>query len=90
MSNGEILDTFFDHIEVKLKTQSCELVINPQNLRGIIAEFDIKIGEDIVVKKGRRITAKHIKILEKAKLNFLTAPIAVSYTHLTLPTICSV
>ena len=64
MSTNDIIDTFFDHIEVKLKTKSCDLVIQPQRLRGIIAEFDIKIGKDIVVEKGRRITARHAKILE--------------------------
>ena len=75
MSDNDIIDTFFDHIEVKLKTQSCDLVIKPKHLRGIIAEFDIKIGKDIIIQKGRRITAQHVKILEKAKSNSLTAPI---------------
>ena len=75
MSTNDILETFFDHIEVKLKTQSCDLAIKPQRLRGIIAEFDIKIGKDIIIQKGRRITAQHVKILEKAKSNSLTAPL---------------
>jgi len=74
MSTNDIVDTFFDHIEVKLKTQSCELLINPERLRGIIAEFDIKLGKDIVVQRGRRITAKHVKILENSKSTSLTAP----------------
>ncbi len=75
MSTNDIIDTFFDHIEVKLKTQSCDLLIKPQRLRGIIAEFNIKIGKDIIIQKGRRITAQHVKILEKAKSNSLTAPL---------------
>ena len=60
-SSNEIIDTFFDHVTVKLKAKSCDLVIKPELLRGIIAEFDIKIGKDLIVEKGRRITAKHIK-----------------------------
>jgi len=75
MSTNDIIDTFFDSIEVKLKTNSCNLVIQPQRLRGIIAEFDIKIGKDIIVEKGRRITSKHAKMLEKAKVKSIPAPL---------------
>ena len=75
MSTNDIIDTFFDSIEVKLKTKSCDLVIQPQRLRGIIAEFDIKIGKDIIVEKGRRITAKHAKMLENAKVKPIPAPL---------------
>ena len=46
-STNEIIDTFFDHISVKMKSKSCDLVIKPELLRGIIAEFDIKIGKDV-------------------------------------------
>ena len=60
-STNEIIDTFFDHITVKMKSKSCDLVIKPELLRGIIAEFDIKIGKDLIVEQGRRITAKHVK-----------------------------
>ena len=31
--------------------------------------------KDVVVKKGRRITAKHAKILENASVNFVSAPL---------------
>jgi len=75
MSTNDIIDTFFDSIEVKLKTNSCDLVIQPQRLRGIIAEFDIKIGKDIIVEKGRRITQKHAKMLENAKVKPIPAPL---------------
>ena len=49
MSANDIIDTFFEHLDVKLKSQSCDLLIQPQRLRGIIAEFDIKIGKDIIL-----------------------------------------
>jgi DNA-directed RNA polymerase subunit beta len=74
-STEEIIDTFFDHIVVKLKSKSCELVIKPEKLRGIIAEFDIKVDKDIIVEKGRRITAKHAKILQDAKVDSISAPL---------------
>ena len=74
-STNDIIDTFFDHIVVKLKSKSCDLVIKPERLKGIIAEFDIKVGKDIIVEQGRRITAKHAKILQDAKVDSINAPL---------------
>jgi len=74
MSTNNIIDTFFEHLEVKLQPKSCDLLIQPKRLRGIIAEFDIKLGKDVVVEQGRRITSKHTNILENAGVNFLSAP----------------
>jgi len=75
MNTNEIIDTFFEHLEVQLQSKSCDLIIQPKSLRGVIAEFDIKLGKDVIVEKGRRITAKHVKIFEKNKLNSLSAPL---------------
>jgi DNA-directed RNA polymerase beta subunit len=54
------------NFNVKLKAKSCNIDLSPAKLCGSIAEFDIMSGKDVVVEKGRRITAKHTKILEKA------------------------
>ena len=62
-------------LNVKLKSKSCDLLIQPQRLKGIIAEFDIKLGKDVIVEKGRRITAKHAIMLENAGVKFLSAPL---------------
>ena len=77
MNANDIIDTFFEHVGVKLKSksESCDLVIQPERLRGIIAEFDIKLGKDIVVEKGRRITSKHAKILKNSDVNVVSAPL---------------
>ena len=61
----------------KSKPKSCDLVIKPNKLRGIIAEFDIKVGKDIIVEQGRRITAKHAKILQDAKVESISAPLGI-------------
>ncbi len=71
----QILDTFFEKAIVKLKAKSCDVVLSPAKLRGVIAEFDIKAGKDLVVEKGRRITAKHTKMLEKAGIKSINAPL---------------
>ena len=39
-----LLTLSLSSLGVKLKSKSCDLVIQPQRLRGIIAEFDIKLG----------------------------------------------
>ena len=71
----EILDTFFEKVNVKLKAKSCDLALEPTRLRGVIAEFDIKSGKDVIVEKGRRITAKHTKLLEKSGVKSINAPL---------------
>jgi len=75
LGSDEILGTFFDKIDVKLKAKSCDINLAPAKLRGVIAEFDIKSGNDIVVEKGRRITAKHTKMLEKSGVKSINAPL---------------
>ena len=75
LGSDAILDTFFEKISVKLKAKSCDIGLSPAKLRGVIAEFDIKSGNDIVVEKGRRITAKHVKILETANVKSINAPL---------------
>ncbi len=75
LSAVEILDTFFEKTNIKLKAKSCDIGISPSKLRGVIAEFDIKSGKDVVVEKGRRITAKHTNILENAGVKSINAPL---------------
>jgi len=75
MTTNEIIATFFEHLEIKLKSKSCDLIVQPERLRGIIAEFDIKLDKKIIVEKGRRVTAKHVEILAKAKVNSLLVPL---------------
>jgi DNA-directed RNA polymerase subunit beta len=74
LDSNAILDTFFEKINVKLKVKSCDINLSPAKLRGAIAEFDIKSGKDVIVEKGRRITAKHTKMLEKAGVKSINAP----------------
>ncbi len=74
-NSSEMLDTFFEKVGVKLKAKSCDIALSPSRLRGKIAEFDIASGKDIIVEKGRRITAKHTKMLEKNGVKVINAPL---------------
>ena len=73
--SNEILDMFFDKIECKLVKDGIEMPLVPERLRGETTTFDIKAGKKVVVEAGRRITMRHIKELEKAKIKKLVAPI---------------
>ncbi|MDQ3732087.1 MAG: DNA-directed RNA polymerase subunit beta, partial [Pseudomonadota bacterium] len=51
------------------------LELVPDRLRGEIAAFDIVANDNIVVvESGRRITARHVKEIEKAGLSELSVP----------------
>ncbi|MEC9083995.1 MAG: DNA-directed RNA polymerase subunit beta, partial [Pseudomonadota bacterium] len=52
----------------------------PSRLRGDIATFDIKDNDgNVIVEEGRRITARHIKQLEKAGITELEVPTEYLY-----------
>jgi len=67
-NSEEILEKFFDTSVFHYKKEVFTLELDPERLRGEIAAFDItdKKGT-VVVEKGRRITARHIRELEKGK-----------------------
>ncbi len=71
----EILDMFFDTIPCKLVKDGVEMPLVAERLRGESISFDIKAGDEVIVEAGRRITMRHIKALEKAKVKKLVAPI---------------
>ena len=55
------------------------MTLIPERLRGDVAAFDIKAGKKVVVEQGRRITARHIRELEKANITELEIP--AEYLH---------
>lgn len=74
-STEEILDIFFDTDSFKISGKGITMVLAPDRLRGETAAFDIKDKKGkTIIKKERRITARHIKEIEKAKLKSLNVP----------------
>ena len=74
-SSVEILNVFFDTSVFSVKKDQFSLALDPERLRGEIAAFDIKGKQNkVVVEKGRRITARHIRQLEKDKISSLQVP----------------
>jgi len=71
----QILEMFFEKISCKLVKDGVEIPLVAERLRGETTTFDIKSGKEVIVEAGRRITMRHIKELEKAKVKKLVAPI---------------
>src|ERR1700756_5759788 len=74
MNETEILSTFFETNTFYLSRDEVALQLVPQRLRGETATFEIRIGEQVIVEEGRRITARHVRQLEDAKVTRLRVP----------------
>ncbi|NIA01475.1 MAG: DNA-directed RNA polymerase subunit beta, partial [Planctomycetia bacterium] len=70
----QILDIFFDTNSFRIGAEKVELDLVPERLRGETALFDIKVKSKVIVEEGRRITARHIRELEKAGIKKLEVP----------------
>ncbi len=66
--NEQMLDMFFDTVNVKLMKSKIEMDFVPERFRGELAQFDIKLKNKILVEKGRRITVRHLKQLKEEKV----------------------
>ncbi len=70
----EILDIFFDTNKFKISAKKIDLTLISERLRGEIASFDIKVKGKVLVEEGRRITARHIRELDKTGAKTLEVP----------------
>jgi DNA-directed RNA polymerase subunit beta len=71
----EILDMFYDVNTFHVADEgNYTMTLIPERLRGDVAAYDIKVGKKVVVEQGRRITARHIRELEKANITELEIP----------------
>jgi len=73
-NNEEIIDFFFDTNQFSFVNGEILLKLIPERMRGDIASFDIRIQDRIVLEKGHRITARHIRQMEKDNVTELAVP----------------
>jgi len=74
-NNEEILDIFFEKNVFHLgKKEGAKLELVAERLRGETLNFDVKAGDKIIVETGKRITARHVRLLQEAKLKSLEVP----------------
>ncbi|HEX9811486.1 MAG TPA: DNA-directed RNA polymerase subunit beta [Burkholderiales bacterium] len=75
MNTPEILRTFFEMDTWNLVKNEIRLELIPQRLRGVQPDFDIKTPKgEVIVEAGRRISGRHVRELEKARLRHLAVP----------------
>jgi DNA-directed RNA polymerase subunit beta len=70
----QILEMFFETDTFSFTKKTVKVDLVPERLRGETVSFDIKAGGDVIVEAGRRITARHIRELEKAGVKKLDVP----------------
>ncbi|NEX18671.1 MAG: DNA-directed RNA polymerase subunit beta, partial [Halochromatium sp.] len=69
----DILSMFFETDTFHLG-ERLELDLVPERLRGETVNFEIKLEDEVLVEAGRRVTAKHIRALQKAGVERLEVP----------------
>ncbi len=80
LNTEEILRTFYDMNQFHVKDHEFVLDLIPARLRGEIAFDDITAKDGkVLVEKDRRISLRHIRLLEKAGINQLKVP--TEYLH---------
>ena len=71
----EILEMFYETTTFQLNDENlAAMTLVPKRLQGDMAAFDIMAGDKVLVERGRRITARHIRQLEDAGVEFLAVP----------------
>jgi DNA-directed RNA polymerase subunit beta len=75
LTGEEILELFFDFNTFHIKRDGYSLDLVADRLRGEVASFDIadKKGE-VLVEIGRRITARHVRQMERSAMKRLDVP----------------
>jgi len=74
-STEEILDLFFEKVNFEVQDQTLMMELVPDRLRGETASFDIEANGNVYVEQGRRVTARHIRQLEKDDVKFIEVPV---------------
>lgn len=72
--NEEMINIFFETNKFALNEQKIMFHVIPDRLRGEMAVFDIKHDGAVIIEEGRRITAKHVRQLEKAGVSEIEVP----------------
>nr|WP_086938900.1 DNA-directed RNA polymerase subunit beta [Thaumasiovibrio occultus] len=71
----QIMDLFFDKVNFEVQGKSLVMELIPERLRGETATFDIVANGETFVEQGRRITARHIRQMEKAGISHIEVPV---------------
>jgi len=71
----EILQLFFDNDVFHVSEKEIKMDLVPQRLRGLQVGFDVKtLRGSVIVEAGKRITARHVREMEKSNLRRIEVP----------------
>ncbi len=74
-STEEILSMFFENDVFYLNNDKLTLELRPERLRGQQLDFDLKgVRGRMLIEAGKRITARHIRALDKAGISEIEVP----------------
>jgi len=80
VSGQEILETFFEMDSFQLSAKEIKIDLIPSRFRGLQFDFDIKTPKgEVLVEVGRRVTARHVRELEKSRMKHLVVPVSFLY-----------
>ena len=71
MGTEEILQNFYEVDTVQIEKAGISIELIPSRLRGQTLPVDLKIKSKVVVEANKRITARHVRELEQAKMSAL-------------------
>ena len=75
LTNQQILEKFYETENHKIKKNEIyQLQVIPRRLMGRVAPIDISAKGELIVNQGQRISARHIRKIESAKLKTLDLP----------------
>ncbi len=74
-NSEQILKEFFIFDCFYFSDKSIQFLLVPERMRGEVASFDILAkGKKVIVQKDKRITSKHIREMQEAKIDQLEVP----------------
>ena len=74
-SAEDVLNTFFERNTFHIAGDDVTLDLVPERLRGDVAAFDILDAKGaVIVEENKRITARHVRLMERAELTKLQVP----------------
>ena len=80
-STEEILGLFFERDQYRMnKKGQVKMRLEPARLRGLTARFDIVVGGELIAPRDRRITQRHVRMLQQSRLKWLELPNLPKYS----------
>ncbi len=73
-TSQEILEKFYEKETYLIGSNNYSLKVIPRRMVGKIAPLDVKGKDGVIIEAGKRITARHIRLIESSKIKTLEVP----------------